>query len=220
MKKGAIFMQKRVGERRANWGGYEKVGNILATVLCAIFAIILIINSTFLIQSYLDGDKVPDVFGYFPLVVLSDSMYPVIQSGDLAIYQKKPADGIAVGDVVAYYDPTDSNRQSIVTHRITGTVDEEGTLKFTTKGDANNSDDQTPVPYDDIVGVYRNRISGMGNVALFLQTTKGMLICIVIPLFLIVLLDGFGRGRTDSAGKTVDTEKADSTNQSQTGIAG
>jgi signal peptidase len=68
-------------------------------------------------------------------------------------------------------------------------VSEDGTLSFRTKGDANDSEDQSLVPAESLVGVYQRKISGAGNVAMFMQTTAGLIICVVLPLILLVAFD-------------------------------
>jgi signal peptidase len=118
-------------------------------------------------------------------------MYPTFESGDLVIYHKVAAQDVAVGDVVVFYDPADSSGQTLVTHRIIEIVEEDGTTKYRTKGDANNTEDQNLVPEENIVGAFKTNISKAGNLALFLQSTKGMLVCVVIPLCVFVIIDGF-----------------------------
>jgi signal peptidase len=175
----------------------KKIFNVVISVLCACFAVILVINTTLIAKSLLNEDTIPDVIGYFPLVVLSDSMYPTFESGDLVIYHKVSAQDVSEGDIIVFYDPADASRQTLVTHRVVEIVTENGENKYRTKGDANNTEDQNLVTTDDIVGLYRNRISGAGNIALFMQTTKGMLVCVVLPLCLFVLLDGIGKGKPE-----------------------
>jgi signal peptidase len=174
--------------------------SVIAYVLCAFFAVILIINTTLIVKSLANEDEIPDVFGYFPLVVLSDSMIPTLQSGDLVIYQKMNLSNMTVGDVVAFYDPSSSNGDSIVTHRIVEIVKNSGQNEYKTKGDANNTNDSSLIANENIVGIYKFRIPKIGNAVLFMQTTKGMLICIVIPLVLIMLANSsFGKEKTEKA---------------------
>jgi signal peptidase len=174
----------------------KKLLNGITYFLCVFFAIILLVNTTLIVQTVLNEDELPDVFGYFPMVVLSESMIPKIQAGDLVLYEKKSPNQVDVGDIIVFYDPADTNHLSLVTHRIMEVEDENGSLTYITKGDANNVEDQYPVPESEMIGIYKARIPKLGNAILFLQTTKGMLICIVIPLCLLFALDSFGRGRT------------------------
>jgi signal peptidase len=166
----------------------KKVLNAISTILCVCLTVILVINSTLIIQSFIDEDKIPDVFGYFPLVVMTDSMYPLIEGGDLAIYQKQSADQVTVGDVIVFYDEADSSHNTLVTHRI---VDEDEGTGYKTKGDANNTEDNGVVAYEDVVGILKTSIPNIGNAVLFMQTTKGMLVCIVLPLCLLFIIESF-----------------------------
>jgi signal peptidase len=179
----------------------KKILNILLSILCVCFAVVLVINVTLIAQSLLDEDKIPDVLGYFPLVVLSDSMYPTFESGDLVVYHKDSSQDVTVGDVIVFYDPASSSGKTLVTHRVIEVMDEDGTTEYRTKGDANNSEDKNLVPTENIVGLYRTRISGAGNIALFLQSTKGMRICVVMPLCLFVVIDSFGKRTPKEAQK-------------------
>lgn len=161
---------------------------VIGTVLCVILIPILIINCTLIVKSFTDKEAVPDVGGWFPLIVLTDSMYPEIKSGDLIICHTVDAEEVAVGDVISFFDPA-GNGTSIVTHRVVEIVNEGGELQFRTRGDNNNTDDKVLVGADDLVGTYQSRIGGAGNVALFMQTTTGLIVCVVLPIILLVGYD-------------------------------
>jgi signal peptidase len=136
----------------------------------------------------MDQDQIPSIGGYLPLIVLTDSMSTGIQSGDLVIYHTIEAEDITKGDVIAFYDPAGSG-DSIVTHRVIQVTTKDGELAFQTKGDASDTADEALVPADHIVGIYCSKIAGAGNVALFFQTTKGLILCVIVPLFLLVGYD-------------------------------
>ena len=166
----------------------DKVLTIIGTVLCVILTPILLINLTLIAKSFMNRDEVPSVGGYLPLIVLTDSMYPEIESGDLIICHTAEAEEIAVGDVIAFFDPA-GNGTSIVTHRVLEVVQENGEIKFRTKGDYNNTEDKMLVPGESLVGVYRTRIGGAGNIAMFMQSTTGLIVCVVFPIVALVAWD-------------------------------
>lgn len=166
----------------------NKIFTIIGTVLSVILIPILIINVTLIIKSYTNTDDVPSIGGYCPLIVLTDSMYPEIQSGDLVICHSADANEIVIGDIISFFDP-DGNGMSVVTHRVINIVNEKGKISFQTKGDANNTEDNALVPAENLVGVYKMKISGAGNVAMFMQSTSGLIVCVVIPLLLLVGYD-------------------------------
>ena len=174
---------------KTNTSATHKIFTVIGTILCIILIPILVVNITLIVKSYVNKDQVPSVGGYLPLIVLTDSMYPVIESGDLIICRETPAEEIAVGDVISFFDPA-GNGQSVVTHRVIEVVtQEDGTLAFRTRGDNNNTEDKDLVPAENLVAVYQSRIGGAGNVAMFMQSTTGLVVCVVLPIVLLVAYD-------------------------------
>ena len=174
----------------------HKLLTIIGTILCIILIPILIINCILIVKSF-TSEEVPDVAGILPLIVLSDSMYPVIQSGDLIICHTEEPENVQTGDVIAFFDPA-GNGTTIVTHRVIE-VTENG---WRTKGDNNNAEDRLAVPADKLVAVYEGtRLSGLGNVALFMQSTTGLIVCVVCPILLLVGYDMIRRRQYEKANK-------------------
>jgi len=162
----------------------HKVFTVIGVVLCIVLIPILIINCILIVKSF-TSDEVPDVGGFLPLIVLTDSMYPVIQSGDLVFCHTAEPEEIQVGDVIAFFDPA-GNGSSIVTHRVME-ITEDG---FRTKGDNNNTEDRLTVRPEKLVARYTGkRIAGAGNIALFMQTAPGLIVCVVLPMILLVGYD-------------------------------
>ncbi len=185
-------------------GVAHKLATVLGAALCVLLLPILIINITLIVRSFTNPDKVPSVGRFFPLIVLTDSMFPEIESGDLIICNTAEPEDIAVGDVISFFDPA-GNGSSIVTHRVVEVTREDGSLAWKTKGDANNVEDSALVPAQKLVGVYRSRIAGAGNIAMFMQTTQGLILCVVCPILLLVGYDVIRRRMYEKAHKQ-DTE--------------
>lgn len=178
----------------------HKILSVIGTILCVILIPILAINVTLIAKSYINSEKVPSIGGILPLIVLTDSMYPEIHSGDLIICHTEDAENVKEGDIISFFDPA-GNGTSIVTHRVTEVTTEGGELAFRTKGDANNVEDSMPVPANKLVAVYRNRIPNMGNVAMFMQTTTGLIVCVVCPILLLVGYDMIRRRKYEKSSK-------------------
>ena len=177
--------------------GGSKALTVVGIVLCVVLIPILLANLWLIVSSLTRPDEVPGLLGVTPMVVLSDSMYPGIQSGDLILCRDAAAETVQVGDVIAFFDPEGSGT-SVVTHRVIEIVTEDGALSFRTKGDANNAADRLAVPAEKLVGVYRSRLPGLGNVTMFMQTTTGLIVCVVCPILLLVGWDVLRRRRYDS----------------------
>lgn len=183
----------------------HKVLTVIGTILCIILLPILIINCTLIIKSYTNKDVVPSFGSRIPMIILTDSMYPEIQSGDLIILKQEDGGEVQVGDVICFFDP-EGNGVTTVTHRVQEiTTDENGGLAWVTKGDANNAEDRVLVPAEKLVGVYTTRIPGLGHVAMFMQTTQGLVICVVLPLVLMIAWDVIRRRIYEKSRKD-DTE--------------
>lgn len=183
----------------------QRALTITGIVLCLLLLPILIVNVTLIVKSYINTDEVPSIGGISPLIVLTDSMLPEISSGDLIITKQiNPAD-VKVGDVISFFDPA-GNGSSVVTHRVIEIVTENGETKWRTRGDNNNTEDRVAVPFDNLVGIWTGtRIGGAGSVAMFLQTTPGLIVCIGCPLALLVGYDVLRRRKYDKA-KQEDTD--------------
>lgn len=183
----------------------HRVLTVIGAVLCVILIPILILNCTLILKSYTNKDQVPSVGGIFPMIILTDSMEPVFSSGDLIVCHTIDAEDVKEGDIICFYDPA-GNGTSTVTHRVIKvTTDDSGALAWETKGDANNAEDSTLVPAKNLVGIYQRHFSGLGNVAMFIQTTQGLIICVICPIILLVAYDVIRR-RIYEKSKQKDTD--------------
>jgi len=75
-------------------------------------------------------------------VVLSDSMNPTFESGDVILVEDVDPETIEEGNVITYADSSGER----TTHRVVEVVEEDGERYFQTKGDANEDPDATLVP--------------------------------------------------------------------------
>lgn len=169
--------------------GSNRVLTAVGVALCVIFGFLLVCNLTIIIKGALFPEKPPSVLGLTPMVVLSGSMSGEaedhIEVGDLVFVGRADPEELEVGDVIAYM-----NGGATVTHRITAIdTNTDGDLLFTTKGDANNAEDTTPVTEEQLVGIYRWRIPKVGDFALFLQTPLGMLLFVGVPVLAFLIYD-------------------------------
>lgn len=169
----------------------------LGIIMCIVFGLMLLCNVIIIIKGTVNPEKPPSVLGITPMVVQSGSMSgnaeDHIEVGDLIFISKAEADKLNVGDIISFME-----EKLVITHRITAIEkDEQGKLLFTTKGDANNVEDSFPVSEEQLVGIYRFRLAGVGDFAMFLQTPLGMIIFMGIPLCLFVIADIIRRRKDD-----------------------
>ena len=183
----------------------HRILTVIGVVLCVILIPILVVNCTLILKSYTNKDQVPSVGGVFPMIILTDSMEPVFSSGDLIVCHTIDAEDVKKGDIICFYDPA-GNGTTTVTHRVTKvSTDDSGALAWETKGDANNTEDSTLVPAKNLVGIYQRHFSGLGNAAMFVQTTQGLILCVICPIILLVAYDVIRR-RMYERSKKKDTD--------------
>ncbi len=168
---------------------------VVGLVLCVVFALLLVCNLTIIIKGAITPDTPPSVLGITPLAVQSGSMSGTssdhIEIGDLIFVKPVRAIDLREGDIIAFKEGS-----IVVTHRIVRIETEDnGTLKFVTKGDANNAEDTQPVSAANLVGKYAGRIPHVGDVALFAQKPVGMALFIAVPVLCFVLYDASARRR-------------------------
>lgn len=196
---------------------WRRLITVIGIILCVILIPVIIINCTLIISQFANKDKVPSVGGIFPMIVLTDSMEGTFDSGSLIICKTADPEDVEAGDIICFYDPT-GNGTTTVTHRVARVEnDGDGTLSFITKGDANNTEDSTPVLAEKLVGVYQFHIAGLGSLAMFMQTTPGLILFIALPILLLIGYDMIRRriyekkkdGDTDALMAELETLRAE-----------
>ncbi len=119
------------------------------------------------------------IIGLQSFVVLTGSMEPNIKQGSLVFTKKQQ--NYTTGDVIAY---TAGN--VTITHRIVGVEKSGGILSYQTRGDANNTPDNTLVSTKSVIGKAENSIPYVGSFILFLKTIPGFLTFIVLPVLIFI----------------------------------
>lgn len=94
------------------------------------------------------------VSGWQPLSVVSGSMQPAVAPGSLVMVQPAEPDSYyAHPSIVAFPDPARPGQ--LLTHRVVATASVDGTVAYTTRGDANPIADSDTVAHDDVLGAVR-----------------------------------------------------------------
>ena len=109
--------------------------------------------------------------------------------GDIILLKEVKSDeDLEIYDVICYYD---QDKAENIIHRIR-LVDDTGiNIKYTTRGDANNKDDDWKVVLSDVIGEYHGtKIPFVGRVVLFLQNSIGIATVISL-LYLLIVVDSF-----------------------------
>ncbi len=141
----------------------------------------------------------PTLFGYESYVVLSGSMEPALQVGDLSVVGAVRPEDLRVGDIISYRTPSRPN--TVVTHRLVGIgTNAAGRLAFETRGDANDSTDQVDVDAEAVLGRVAYAVPKVGYLVDFAKRPLGKGVLLGLPALLLIADALFsrraGRGRT------------------------
>ncbi|MBO8137838.1 MAG: signal peptidase I [Desulfotomaculum sp.] len=157
------------------------VFRLSACVFTIVLVIFITISLLLIFKARINPGEIPAVWGYKPMLVLTGSMEPQLQPGDMIIAKEVEAEKVQVGDIITYQ----TSGNILVTHRVVGICGSNNKLAFKTKGDANKFLDRHLVSPDQLVGAVAFCIPGVGWVAEFGKQNQAVIIFLVL---LIVLL--------------------------------
>jgi signal peptidase len=154
--------------------GLKKIWDLLTTALvivAVVFALLLV------------GARVA---GYKVYAVLSGSMEPTYHTGALIYVKTVDTSEIKEGQVITFMLSEDT----IATHRVIEVIQDEnepGTVRFRTKGDANNAPDGSLVHYKNVIGTPVFTIPYLGYVASYIQHPPGTYYAIAAVAIIILM---------------------------------
>ena len=128
-----------------------------------------------MIKSYINPTEIPDFFGFKSFVIISESMEPTIMTGDAILVKEVKKEELKVKDIISFQDG-----DSINTHRIVEILEDNGIIKYKTKGDNNKKEDKELVTYDKIEGVYQFRIKGFGKIVEMIKNKMTLVVLLII----------------------------------------
>lgn len=146
----------------------KKIWDTVTTVL----VVLVVVFAVFLMGSRLVGLQVFNV--------ISGSMEPTYSVGDLLYVKEVDPDSVKVGDPITFVLNEDL---VVATHRVVA-IDSEN-CQFTTKGDANETEDASPVHFNNLVGVPVFSIPLLGYVSAYIQSPPGMYVAIAFGVLLL-----------------------------------
>jgi len=144
---------------------------------------IMIYNLSLIYGSIVNPNETPSFFGIKTYVIISGSMEPNLNIGDIVIARsiENQEEEIKVGDIISY-----RKGHSVITHRIVDIKkDENGILRITAKGDNNNVKDSEDILINNIEGKVIGVISKLGKITMLLQD-KTILIVALILLYMSI----------------------------------
>ena len=174
--------------------GKQMVLYIVGGIAMVLMAAVIFCNLLLIVSNIREPNQMPSVFGIRPAIVLSGSMSPAFEAGDMILLKKtKKPDELEVGDVACYL-----YSGKATTHRVIERFEAEGKPRYIMKGDYNNVEDRLAVDPEQIQGVWTGgRIRHLGKFLMFLQSTMGMFLFLICPLAGVLAWDILKRRKAD-----------------------
>lgn len=178
--------------------------SIISIIKFILSIIIILIVGIILVQRFSNNNI--SVAGFRIFTVVTESMVPKYEVGDvLLVRQTEPTD-IKVEDDVTYMGKIGAFADKIVTHQVIKIESgEDGKLKFHTKGIANDAEDPL-VSEEQIYGVVQAKLKILTYLNGIINNMYGMYFLIIIPLAIIIFTE-FRSFKEES--KYIDDEEDD-----------
>ena len=140
----------------------KRGGKIILPALCNVVGTLIIL----LVIALLLPATISQFLGYQIYNVVSGSMEPSIPVGSMVFVRPTDWQDILPGDVIAF-----DSAGSVTTHRVVESHMFE--QEFITKGDANENEDLTAVPYRNLIGRVERHVPYLGELTAMLASSLG-----------------------------------------------
>lgn len=170
---------------------FKKIWNIAKSVfvwLLVALAAFMMVFTLISVNTFDHNDR--NFLGFKFFIVQTDSMAAThFDAGDIVIAKNVDVTTLKEGDIITFVSEDPDSYGETITHMIRRVVrNEDGSISFVTYGTTTNTDDRTMASV--IVGKYIGRLPKLGAFFLFLKTTPGYIIFILIPFLLLILSQG------------------------------
>lgn len=157
----------------------KKKVSILSIFLYSALALLVVLVVSLMAMKM--NNRIPTIFGYSCIRIVSPSMEPSIPTGGYILIKKVDPAQVQVGDIITFYSSDASINGLPNTHRVTQVVEQSGKRTFRTKGDNNSVEDVALVQADSLIGKYQSSLTFLSKIGALLQNKKVFLICIIVP---------------------------------------
>lgn len=166
-------------------GKGKKIIKILKTIFNVVVGIAL---AAFIIVVCLQrfSDNKISFFNYRIFTVVSESMKPKYDIGDVLIAKEVKPSEIKVGDTISYQGMVGDLANKVITHQVVKIeIDENGKYLFHAKGLANIVEDPV-LTEDQLYGVVSYRSAILSLVYRIVGTSIGFYLFIIVPILYII----------------------------------
>lgn len=150
----------------------KKIWNTAATVVLSVLMVLVVL---------LVGLRLVGLRGF---TVLSGSMEPEYPTGSVIYVKDADPSKLKTGDVITFR----IGGGTVVTHRIVEVLEENGSIRYRTKGDANEIADGSLVNTQNIIGTPVFSVPYLGYALTYIQSPPGLYVGIAVGAWLLLFI--------------------------------
>jgi len=163
----------------------KKIGKILLTIIRVVIGILLAAFVLVVCLQRFSDNKI-SFFNYRMFTVVSQSMTPKYDIGDVLVSKDVDPSKVKEGDVISYSGNYGDFSGKVITHRVVNVEKrEDGKYYYRTKGDANIVEDPIVVE-NQLYGVVVYKSMILSLVYRIVGTKVGFYLFIIIPILFII----------------------------------
>lgn len=179
--------------RETQYSEYEvpqkgRAGRAVFYSISIIVIIMLVLLLATIVMTKKTGEP-PVVFGYSLFIVSSNSMQPAVPVASAIVVKETDMNDLKVNDIITFKEGYSNNNPVINTHRISQLNPTENGMTFVTKGDNNTMEDSKIRRPDEIIGKVVLIAPNFGKFLVFVKSPIGLITCIALPLFLLLVFE-------------------------------
>lgn len=164
---------------------------ILKILSSAVFVILVLIIAVLIlyivrVNFLADNDRLGEVKINI-YTILTQSMYPTIEAGDVVVTYKENNNKYNSGDVITFI--SQNNAGLTITHRVEEVKVVNNQYSYITKGDNNNTRDREVINGNSVIGRVIFKIPKAGYIQQFLVSKTGWIVAVILPALGIIIYD-------------------------------
>ncbi len=172
--------------KKSGFKTFSKIFRIVKNIVFGVVLAFLVGVIILTIMTRANGET-PFIFGYSVQRVLTGSMEPTLEVGDVILCHQVDPMTIEKDDIITYKGIRGSFKDKPVTHRVVKAPYKDGDAYYiVTKGD-NNPIEDSPIPISSVMGKFETKIAFLEPLYNFFITPLGLLT--IIGLIILVFFN-------------------------------
>lgn len=185
---------------------FKKIIKIAIKIILAIIIVVLV--AVFIMKF---TGNTPELFGYRVYTVVTGSMSPEIEVGDVIISKKYTSDyDIKVGDVISYIGKSGDIAGKLITHKVVSVEKLDDEIKIVTQGTANSTADPE-ITDKDVASVMVYKTVVISFLRRVLNNPFGFVFLYILPVVAFLawtLYDGIRAAKAARKTETVSSPES------------